>query len=118
MDGGVKRVVAMFTDGADAIGIFVGPAERCPWLAGDARRLVRPVGQQLGQVRERAHHRPLAFARRSIQDLCRQSLDLQDELIHAAFETLDALLCDHASQCKPDLFESLGAIAYTESYWR
>ena len=29
----------------------------------------------------------------------RQALDLQNELVHAAFETLDTLLCSHVSQC-------------------
>jgi len=76
-------------------------------------------------VGERAHDRPLALAGRSIQHVCRQALDLRNELVHAVFGDAGYALLRSRQPCSGaglNPLESvsrtsliLGVIAYTEA---
>ena len=100
---GADRVVAMLVDGADALGIIVGPPKGNARAASDALGLMRPVRQQLRDVRERAHHWPLTGARLAIEHVGGKSLDLLEEALHARLQTLGAFFGRHPDQCSRPL---------------
>src|SRR5947209_20196294 len=92
----------MLVDCGDAIWVLGGASERGTWTARDAFGLMRPVGQDLSHVGQRAHDWPFAGARLAIQNVGWEPLDLGERPLNARFQALDSLFGGHdASVARP-----------------
>jgi len=75
---------------------------------------MRPVRQQLRDMRQRAHHWPLTGARLAIDHVGGKSLDVLEDALHARLQPLGAFFGRHPISVA-GLLERPEAIAYTES---
>ena len=85
--------MTVLLNSADARWIAMRSPKRLIRRFDHALCLMRPVRQQLLQVRQGAHHRPLARLWLPIQHLRRQAFDQRDELIAESPDTY--YLTDH-----------------------